>query len=587
MFLALHMSALLAVLKTKKRADDVWKELPWKKFQRQVFRLQRAIFKAQKNGNKTKVKRLQRLLLQSRAAQALAVKQVTQNNKGKKTPGVDGRTALTVKQRLLLCRQLRRNWAKWQHQPLRRVNIPKPNGKTRGLGIPTIADRAWQCLLKFAAEPAYEATAGERSYGFRLGRSTHDAQKLIFNNLNSQCNGKDKLILETDISKCFDEIDHEVILKGVILPQEAAKGLRKAVRVGVKSEFPSSEAGTPQGGVISPLLANIALDGFENLGSDQKVKTVYTYENGKSAGNRVTNWSDGIRGIRYADDAVFICKPGTDIQKLRQDIDKFLASRGLRLNKDKTEVRKATDGFDFLGWHFRVNSKGTFKSYPSHDNYMKIKTKIRETWLAKKTPTEVRLKRIASQVRGWRMYHRYCDRGKQDLWAVNQWVYRKLKTEKRRTSKKEAEKLRTKLLRGHAKPKGAAKRQATKLEIEKAFPKVPWEVNAHVMVKGAASPFDGNTAYWVRRNSKLYTGPTADAIKRQKGKCAHCNLPFLEQMGPVELHHKDGNHNNWDNKNLVALHRPCHQMQAGRQRRLLRNHRKHIKDGIRKCAVKA
>jgi len=148
--------------KMGRRADDVWKRMPWERFQRLMFRLQRAIFKAQKNGNKAKVKLLQRLLLRSRAAQALAVRQVTQNNQGKKTPGVDGKTALSTKQRLQLCRKLNKHWSSWKHQKLRRVNIPKPNGKTRGLGIPTIADRAWQCLLKFAAEPAYEAAGGRK-----------------------------------------------------------------------------------------------------------------------------------------------------------------------------------------------------------------------------------------------------------------------------------------------------------------------------------------------------------------------------------------------------------------------------------------
>ncbi len=360
---------------------------------------------------------MQRLLLRSRAAKALAVRQVTQLNAGRKTEGVDEKTALSTKKRLDLCQRLVQKWDRWKHQKLRRVNIPKSNGKTRGLGIPTIADRAWQCMLKYAADtegaafgvPAYEATAGERSYGFRLGRSAHDAQKLIYANLQSNHN-KNNIVLKTDISKCFDKISHKAILKGVVLPKEAKKVLREGIKAGVKGEYPSSEEGTPQGGVISPLLANIALDGFENLGSDQW------------KGNR----RDGtlIKDIRYADDAIFICKPGAEIQKLRRDIDEWLARRGLQINEAKTKVSKAREGFDFLGWHFRVDSRGRFKSTPSHESYVSILELVKKTWRDLSVPdktgakrdTETRLKAIGSKVRGWRNYHRFCDMGKDNLW---------------------------------------------------------------------------------------------------------------------------------------------------------------------------
>ncbi len=366
--------------------------------------------------------------------------------------------------------------------------------------------------------------------------------------------------METDISKCFDEIDHQVMLNGVVLPKEALKGLRKAVKAGVRGEYPDRIKGTPQGGVISPLLANIALDGFENLGSDQW----------KRRRSRPL-----IRGIRYADDAVFIYKPEADTKKLREDIDEFLKSRGLRINETKTKVSKATEGFDFLGWRFRVNSRGVFKSTPSSENYADIKAKVKATWRNGAT-TEARLKRIESQIRGWRQYHKNCDMSKHSLWSLNHWVWRKLRVEKRRKAIKEAEKARRLAIKG--KPLGAAKRQLTSEQIKKAFPTVPWKVNDHVMVKGDASPFNGNTSYWVGRNSKLYRGPTAEALRRQKNICPHCNRKFMELDGAVELHHIDGNHNNWKPKNLVALHRECHQAQA--------IHCKRIKDGLAKRVVK-
>ncbi len=330
----------------------------------------------------------------------------------------------------------------------------------------------------------------------------------------------------------------------------------RLIKAGVRGEYPSSIKGTPQGGVISPLLANIALDGFENLGLDQWKK-----QRAKPL----------IRGIRYADDAVFICKPGADTKRLREDIDKFLKSRGLRINETKTKVSKATDGFDFLGWRFRVNSRGVFKSTPSSENYADIKAKVKATW-KNGTPTETRLKRIGSQVRGWRQYHKNCDMNKHSLWSLNHWVWRKLRAEKRRMAKKEAEKARRQAIKGKAMKKGAAKRQLTSEQTKKAFPAVPWKVNGHEMVKGDASPFNGNISYWVDRNSKLYSGPTANALRRQKNICPHCNRKFMEIDGAVELHHIDGNHNNWKPKNLVALHRECHQAQTV--------HRKRIKDGL-------
>jgi RNA-directed DNA polymerase len=266
--------------------SDDWESSDWKKLQKVLFRLQRRIFKAVREGDKAKAKRLQKLILSSYAARMLAIRQVTQLNTGKKTAGIDGVKSLTFKQRFDLEATLKDKYKTWQHQGLREIPIPKKDGSKRLLKVPTIADRAWQCLVKYALEPAHEATFHARSYGFRPGRSTHDAQKQLFNNLRSNSNGIKKRILELDIEKCFDRISHKTILDRIIAPEFIKNGLSRCWKSGTNPEFP--EQGTPQGGVVSPLLANIALNGIESLG----------------------------QSIRYADDMVFFLKPQESAEKL-------------------------------------------------------------------------------------------------------------------------------------------------------------------------------------------------------------------------------------------------------------------------------
>ena len=227
--------------------SDDWEKTDWKKLQKVLFRLQRRIFKAVREGDKAKTRRLQKLVLSSYASRMLAIRQVSQLNTGKKTAGIDGKKSLTFKERFQLEKTLKKHTKDWQHQGLREIPIPKKDGSQRLLKVPTIADRAWQCLVKYALEPAHEATFHARSYGFRPGRSTHDAQKILFLNLRSHQNGINKRILELDIEKCFDRISHKVILDKVIAPGFIISGLRRCLKSGVNPKFP--EQGTPQGGV--------------------------------------------------------------------------------------------------------------------------------------------------------------------------------------------------------------------------------------------------------------------------------------------------------------------------------------------------
>src|SRR5919199_3195304 len=257
-----------------------WKTTDWRKLERVVFKLQKRIYQASQRGESRTVRKLQKTLMRSWSARMLAVRRVTQENQGKKTAGIDGVSSLTSKQRLTLANQLRRLDRSYKAKSVRRVWIDKP-GKTekRPLGIPTMHDRASQALVKAALEPEWEAKFEPNSYGFRPGRSCHDAIEAIFQAINQ----KPKWVLDADIAKCFDRISHEALLNKLNTFPTMRRLIKSWLKAGVVdwsayanrqkgySPTPDSEAGartratgTPQGGVISPLLANIALHGLEN-----------------------------------------------------------------------------------------------------------------------------------------------------------------------------------------------------------------------------------------------------------------------------------------------------------------------------------
>jgi group II intron reverse transcriptase/maturase len=485
--------------------SESWSSIPWKKFRQIVFRLQRRIYQAVQAGDMAKARNLQKLLLRSYAARMLAIRQVTQLNAGKKTAGIDGKAALNFKERFELEEVLAKNAENWKHKGLREFPIPKKNGKTRILKVPTISDRAWQCLVKLALEPAHEATFHARSYGFRTGRGAHDAQKFLFLNLNSRTNGIKKRVIELDIEKCFDRISHKAILDRLIAPQSIKTGIFRCLKAGVNPEFP--QQGTPQGGVASPLLANIALNGIEEIHPS----------------------------VRYADDMVIILKPEDNAEQVLDRIKQFLADRGMNISSEKTKVTTTTDGFDFLGWHFQVQSNGKFRSQPSEDNFKAFREKVKAIVNCSNYGAKEKSKKLAPIIRGWRNYHRYCklDGSKFSLWHLNNRTWK--------VFNKEAK----------------LNRSSVDELIHKAFPSVPYSENKFVNVKGEKSPYDGDLVYWSKRNSVLYDGATAKALNRQSHSCGHCGLMFTEGER-VHLHHVDGNHQNWKRENLLAVHKSCH-----------------------------
>jgi RNA-directed DNA polymerase len=484
---------------------ELWRKLAWKKFRKNLFRLQCRVFKAVQAGDKQKAKSLQKLILKSRAARLLAIRQVTQLNAGKKTAGIDGLCLLSFEEKLNLNEALEISVSTWKHKKLREIPIPKKDGTIRLLKIPTIADRAWQCLVKYALEPAQEATFHARSYGFRTGRSAHDAQKILFNNLNSHCNGIDKRVIELDIEKCFDRINHSVIMERLIAPSGIKLGIFRCLKSGVNPEFPKQ--GTPQGGVVSPLLANIALNGIEDI----------------------------HQSVRYADDMVIILKPEDNANVILERISQFLEARGMKVSEKKTKLTATTDGFDFLGWHFKVQSNGKFRSIPSVDNFKAFRQKVKAIVNSSNYGAEVKAKKLAPLVRGWRNYHRFCkmDGSRNSLYHIRARAYRVFNKESKQT------------------------RYTSKSLIDKAFLAVPYSENKHINVKGEKSPYDGDITYWSERNSKLYDGYTSKALKRQNHRCGYCDLKMLSDE-KVHLHHVDGNHTNWQQNNLFAVHESCH-----------------------------
>ena len=228
-------------------ASESWKNIPWKKFQKILVRLQKRVYKAIQVGDTRKATSLQKLILKSIAARTMAVRQVTQLNAGKKTAGVDGLASLKHEERLELIEKLGSKGSDWKHQKLREIPIPKKDGTFRTLKVPTVADRAWQCLAKYALEPAHEATFHAKSYGFRTGRAAQDAQKVLFLNLCANKGGIEKRVIELDIEKCFDRISHESIMVRLIAPRGIKLGIYRCLKAGVNPEYP--EQGTPQGGV--------------------------------------------------------------------------------------------------------------------------------------------------------------------------------------------------------------------------------------------------------------------------------------------------------------------------------------------------
>lgn len=538
----------MLVIEQTKEQPLKWQNINWTAVEGQVRRLQERIFRAAQNGEHAKVKNLQKLLVRSTAAKMLATRQVTQQNQGKHTPGVDGVVVDTPEARVQLL-QDGLSLKGYRPKPVRRVYIPKANGKTRPLGIPTVKDRVMQAIVKFALEPEWESRFEANSYGFRPGRSTMDAITAIHTTMNKR--GCSEWVLDADISGCFDNISHDALLNRLPVFTNVIRRWLKAgiVELGRKSE---SLAGTPQGGIISPLLANIALDGLERLFGAENTQGKPVSPALRKGLNR------GLSVIRYADDFV-VTAPSKEVleEYVIPRITEFLKQRGLELSEAKTRVVQIDEGFDFLGFTVR-RFKGTLLTKPAKDKVLRHLRSIK-TYLKthEQTPAVQVISDLNPVIRGWANYYRHCaaketfDKADHQMWQML-WTWAK-----RRHPNKPAKWVKQRYFRNdglwtfHEENAQLLRRSAT-------------PVTRFTKVEGRTSPFDPSArSYWQSRKRRevakeVFQKGKAEILRLQEGKCGFCHLPLSAE--DMDEHHIVPRHAGGQNtlENRMLVHRWCH-----------------------------
>ena len=550
-----------------------WNTLPWRAIEKEVFKLQKRIYQAAHRGEVKTVHKLQRLLTTSWYACLLAVRRVTQDNQGKKTAGIDGVKSLLPEQRLTLARRLQKTPFDSHASPVRRVWIPKPGkDEKRPLGIPVMEDRARQMLIKLALEPEWEAHFEPNSYGFRPGRSAHDAIEAIFNSIKQ----KAKYVLDADIAKCFDHISHEGLLQKLATFPAMRRVIQSWLKAGVMEglELTPVQEGTPQGGVVSPLLANVALHGLE---------TTVVQQLTRHTGSRTTHRKISPKVVRYADDFVVLDEDPMVIQQAQEIIAEWLKGMGLELKPSKTKCSHTLEdyegnvGFHFLGFEIRQypvgkthtgrNTNGKplgFKTIikPSKEAIQRHTQKIKEILRKHKTaPQGAVIQHLNPVARGWANYYSSVCSKQVFAWIDHQLFLKLISWAKRRHRNKDVKWIANKYWHPEEGQWNFATLQGPRLYRYNETP-----IKRHVKVEGSKSPYDGNLIYWSKRlkDHPMLKGLLGRVLKEQKVHCPWCSL-FFKTGDLLEIDHilpkRLGGTDTYSN--LQVLHRHCHDQKHG------------------------
>ena len=532
-----------------------WHSIPWKKVWRTVRRLQARIVKAVAEGRWNKVKALVYLLTHSFGGRALAILRVVSNS-GAKTPGVDGVLWNTPEAKSAAFSALRRHG--YRPQPLRRVFIPKSNGQRRGLGIPTMADRAMQALYLLGLDPIAESQADGHSYGFRLERRCADALHQV-HLLVSHRHGP-QWILEGDIKACFDRISHDWLLSHVPMDRTLLRRWLEAGFLEKHAWFATME-GTPQGGIISPALANWTLDGLQRLLAKQFADT--PTRQGKSK----------VHLVRYADDFLIT---GTSKELLRDQVQPlvahFLNERGLELSHEKTRITHVEDGFDFLGQNVRRYRCGKVLTKPSKASVKTFLSKIQETIdnSGSLTAGEM-IQRLNQQIKGWTMYHRYAA-SKRTFKYVDHRIFRMVwHWCRRRHSKKDGEWLRKTYFppdgHNHWVFTGLLFNQKGQGRPIRLMMAATVKIIRYVKIQCVVNPYDPKWELYLEARLGWQLAQTLGGRSRidylwkeQKGRCVVCGQLLRIAEDDCQIHHRiwrsRGGQETVDNMEL--LHANCH-----------------------------